>query len=473
MIGGDFGLTATVRHINIDNRARGELRQKHLYHKRQSNIKNQPDWQKDAHMETGRNNRSSLGVAGHGASHHNEGHVKSLNFGDLSITVSGRDRTQDLRVGGRSPKNATKSMHRGEGLSHFLRLTENASAAAPETLAPLEGHHSLGQDGQDMEGRWIESSGRGRRAPPKVVTGSQGNPLLEEEHLRILLGEVNSELMTRIQRAALALEKLWELVDIDGDGLINYYETKNLYAKWSGALSSDVDKHLYEDEKSSESKINYKRFLDIFMPLAMTVPSELILDHLSQRFSQQGASQGRKTLVVPGTGENNMAPANLATRRSSTFAPRKSISLGVPNGGFAELLQQSQGNSLVGENMRRASMLRKRSTFNIPDLSIGGNAESSGGITSWRDKMKASVEKISALKRSSAGGTGKRATVAFVGVEDGPNLPDLQTATSPPTSPSSPYSSNGEPASPRSQKGSLKGSALSSSRRSNPMSPTN
>lgn len=329
-------------------------------------------------------------------------------------------------------------MHRGEGLSHFLRLADKP-IAAPETLAPLEGHHSLGmaqQDsGQYMQGRWVASSSSG--GPPKVVTGNQSNPLLEEDHLRILLGDVNSELMMRVQRAALALEKLWELVDTDEDGLVNYYETKNLYAKWSGGLASEVDKHLSAEEKSSESKIDYKRFIDIFMPLALTVPPELIFNHLSQRFT--AVSHVKK----PAQTEDDK-------RRVS---PRKSI---AGSGAFADLFQaQTQGNQtgLVGENLRKAGIQRKKSQFHIPDMSVDGNARSSiAEQSTWiQDKMKASLAKINAVKRISAPGRSrasmgeKRATVIF---EEGSDV-------------------SGEPMSPRSPKG----SALSS-RRSNPVSPT-
>jgi len=102
------------------------------------------------------------------------------------------------------------------------------------------------------------------------------HPSLEDDHLRHILGGCTAEILTKIQEATEFLEKLWAVVDGDGDGLASYYETKLLFEKWTKSLSQEADRHIYDEERTSHPKITFNRFVDIFLPLALSVDAESV-----------------------------------------------------------------------------------------------------------------------------------------------------------------------------------------------------
>merc|ERR1719235_1040316 len=99
--------------------------------------------------------------------------------------------------------------------------------------------------------------------------------------------------MMRVQRSATSLERLWKLVDTDGDGKASYYEIKNAFAHWSLTLAHDAEECMLDNEKSFESRIDYKRFVEIFLPVALSVPPEQVYAHLSHRFADQSSQEAK------------------------------------------------------------------------------------------------------------------------------------------------------------------------------------
>jgi len=124
---------------------------------------------------------------------------------------------------------------------------------------------------------------RGRRGGKKEEVKT--NPLLEEDHLKIMVGDCTSELMLRVQKAAAALRKLWGTLDPDNVGMISYKDAKDVLAKWNSELPEEADKHFQQDERVDEPRITQDRFIDIFLPAAISVPPEKLLEHLSKGFA--------------------------------------------------------------------------------------------------------------------------------------------------------------------------------------------
>lgn len=155
--------------------------------------------------------------------------------------------------------------------------------------------------------------------PPSISTITRNADLLEEEHLRVILGDIDSELMLRIRKAADAISSLFKEADADKDGLVSHFETKAAFRKISHNLADDVDKYLPEEFHGFDGKIDRDRFLVAFIPLALSVPQEVIIARLPEerRKSAKPDTQAtRRTLL-------NALPSLSDAKRMST--PRKSF----------------------------------------------------------------------------------------------------------------------------------------------------
>jgi len=104
--------------------------------------------------------------------------------------------------------------------------------------------------------------------------------LLDEDHIRMLLGKVDADLMAKIRAAYIALEALFKDADSNSDGLLNYFEVKSLFRRIGAGLADDVDKHVPEEERTSEPLINFVKFVEVFLPTALSVPTELLLTRI-------------------------------------------------------------------------------------------------------------------------------------------------------------------------------------------------
>jgi hypothetical protein len=236
------------------------------------------------------------------------------------------------------------------GQSHFL--LQNAFRLKPDPSFGLNG--AMGAVPESHTGQDASQTSHWKHNQPKILGHS--NALLEDDHLRMLLGDVSSELMLRVQKASAALDKVWNLLDTDGDGLISYYETRSVFAQWDAALANEVENHVRDNERSSESRINYSRFVDIFLPLAMTVPPELIFEHLTSRFAQATAHlRDKKRTTVTA---HSMEDPNDAKRDSAHM--RRSVHGGVPDASHGVL-------GMVGENQRKAESFRKKGSIHRRD----------------------------------------------------------------------------------------------------------
>jgi len=409
------GVMASVRRFGAPRQSTvgGHLRKEHLYKEQNRNkigggggpqeFQGRMDPVFAAHLDLGVEAHHiggdlPVGATGRSGSK-SVAHVKNIGFGDdrplrlgqglgLQIGQAGKDDHHgpgQHSWQGQKPGMQGRSMHRGQGLSHVL-IGQNSLHdqhihqihAAPETLAPLEGHHSQHQDAAQHIDKWVATPSKGG------PVGNSNNPLLGDDHLRTLLGDVNSELMMRVQRASAALDKLWDLLDIDKDGMVNYYDTKNIFAKWSSALSFEADKYINDEEKSSESKITYKRFIDIFLPIALTVSPDLIFAHLSNRFT--AATQKRNPNLIPD--DQKRAPSG----RKSMTGHGLAEMMGVTN--------QPQGNqaSRVGQSMAILQKQKSMQGQQNPEFSVDGHKRAS----MERNKGQASsIDKINAMKRGS------------------------------------------------------------------------
>lgn len=243
-------------------------------------------------------------------------------------------------------------MHSGAGLSHFL--LQNSKGLNPDPGFGMHGAMSAVPELTGLQGTHQDASqtSQWKHNQPKVPGHS--NALLEDDHLKMLLGDVNSELMLRVQKASAALDKVWNLLDTDGDGLISYYETRSVFAQWDVALANEVENHVRDNERSSESRINYSRFVDIFLPLAMTVPPELIFEHLTSRFAQATAHlRDKKRTTVTA---HSMEDPNDAKRGSAHM--RRSVHGGVTDA----------SHGMVGwDSVKKAESFRKKGSVHRRD----------------------------------------------------------------------------------------------------------
>lgn len=394
MIGGELGLAATVRHINVVREKPVALlaRQKHqkttVFH----------DW--DAHLDpkyaNPTFNGSNFGVEAHGFGNvqqvHNVHFGPGLKHGHLA-PLTGRHPGQYRQPHRGVIKLGMDGMHRGEGLSHYLLHQDSrGGSAAPDTLTPLEGHHQLqgGISVQDTEdGRWVASlrgAHAGHQRPATIVNDTSTlNVLFSEEHLRILIGDVNSELMGRIQKAAALLAQIWELMDTDRDGLICYYDVKSLFTKWSGNLAQDAEKYIHDSEKNHDARINYTRFIEIFLPLSLSIPTEVIAANVHSRLNSGQEAEKSKGPVAG---------------RRKTFLERGGLT-GI-EGQHLQMPHGAGHAGAVGSNAQKASLQRKKSYHVVPDLSVGANAKRGQGLQG-HGFIAPTEEKRSSLPRTMQG----------------------------------------------------------------------
>lgn len=292
MIGGgsNFAPFGSVRHMTVTQAPAGlqKLLDKQAYNERQQKERRVDKGNIDpafaAHLDL--SSASAGGITLRGSLLHVEG-VHNKNKGAKSARGA-----QDVKGRQREVAGVMPSMLRGLDSSRFVlqnslgRIGENSFRAAPDALTLTA--QSSSKDA--IPASWQHQA-------PHSTTGT--NELLGDDHLKMLLGDASSELMLRVQKAGTALQRLWDLLDTDGDGLISYYECRSIFSKWCQSLANDSEKHILDTERSSESRITYARFIDIFLPLALTVSPDLIIEHLTNRFTQVSAHlQKKKSFAV-------------------------------------------------------------------------------------------------------------------------------------------------------------------------------
>lgn len=335
-----------------------------------------------AHMDFG--GRGSLPES------HNSVHVQNLSFASNALPHhirTGKQKVAALRGDGADWNShlSIDGMHRGEGMSSWMLQSDGYGASSGFAAMSFAGMQGM-QDVKVDQSKWATA------APSAGATKSAAstNPLLEEDHLRLLLGDMNSDLMMKVQRAGAALEKLWKVVDVDNDGYANYYEVKNVFAKWSNALSQDSDAYISDSEKTMESTINYKRFIEIFLPLTLTVPHDQILARVSSRFATAGRLRSMLTQAEEAGGLDGMnnnpliSPRRQRGRRTLLGAS----ALGLDGHNLNEFVDGGLAGAtgLARDNTRKNSLQRKKTgDVNVPDLSIGfGQSEPQKGRSSVR-----------------------------------------------------------------------------------------
>lgn len=318
------------------------------------------------HEKTGHGTPKAVGgmfglgsLAGHGVGHP----AKEENVGILD----GRRQSARASVLGHGSRTSARGsqlglqgMHRGVGLSHALMGSAQEHAPEQDSMTALTSRSSIA-GGFSLEGHHAQqetsnAASWGAAAADKTGESHKNNPLLEDEHLWVLLGDRNLDGMRKILKAGGALDKLWELLDTDRDGLVTYVETKSAFTLWSGGLAHKADDIFTAEERVTEPIINYSRFVEIFLPLALTVPEQDVLVHMSR---QAAAAAPQK-------------PAARAT-------------LQMAGGG------QIGRKSLFGAAHDGKAIQRKKSIFHVPDFSVMGAEASAPRSSMMNDSPKKSI----------------------------------------------------------------------------------
>ena len=69
--------------------------------------------------------------------------------------------------------------------------------------------------------------------------------------------------------------------DTGQDGFINYDELKSVFRGISPSFAIEAEQYILDKERTSQGRIAWNRFVDIFLPLALTLPREYLLERLS------------------------------------------------------------------------------------------------------------------------------------------------------------------------------------------------
>jgi len=242
------------------------------------------------------------GLAGHGPGHQ----AKEASAG----TLDGRGQSAKASVLGHGNKTGARGSLQGM-LSHTLAgshtLMGSAQEHAPEqdnmtahtSRSSIAGGFSLGQQENSNAASWSAV------AAEKTGESHHKNPLLEDEHLWLLLGARNLDAMRKILTAGGTLDKLFELIDTDRDGLVTCAEAESAFKMWSVDLAHKADDMFTDEERSDEPTINYSRFVEIFLPVAFTVPEQDLVAHLARQAAAAAPPKPapRAALQMAGAGQ--------------------------------------------------------------------------------------------------------------------------------------------------------------------------
>lgn len=324
MIGGDLGMMAIgARSMKIG------VRSKNGSHPswRGGSHNEQPAWQQHMEQQSGpagpaRSAQAALAPPGH---------IFQMPTLMLGGAQQQDNRRGSLRLGGLgNMQHQMNAVRRGSRKSQLMAFPGAQPAPQYMSLAGdlRQGTHTSWNSGQDAHAAEPLSSIAATIAGqiPQTRGARWGgakketNPFLEEDHLKFLLGDdIDSDILMRVLKCLAALRKFFDSIVAPGELFISFYELRNALRLFkAGNLTQEACANLSLHEQTMERNITFERFMDVFLPVALSVPEEVMAKHTpSQRRHPSVPNERERSSVSGGSKRPSVAPSGGGSANSS------------------------------------------------------------------------------------------------------------------------------------------------------------